>query len=86
MSEKKVRRIAKEAGYRVEKGFQHYISLKGCPVITNVYGERLTGYNVYDDQGCLVWDCYDANTDHRWTLEDVTDFITRIYTDNGLTF
>ena len=77
-SEKKLRKEAKEKGYRIEKGFQRYHSMKGAPIIRNVYGERLTGYNVYDDSNILVWDCYDSNTDHRWTLQDVAEFLATV--------
>ena len=27
----------------------------------------------------LVWDCYDSNYDHLWTLEDVEEFIKGEY-------
>lgn len=35
------------------------------------------GYKV--SKGFLVWDCYDSNYDHLWTLEDVEEFIKSEY-------
>ena len=75
---KTIRKKALYAGYRVEKGFQHY--LYNSSVRTNWNGERFTGFNVWDlSTGMLIWGCYDNNYDHLWTLEDVEKFIKSVY-------
>ena len=69
---------ALNAGYRIEKGFQHY--LRNNAIFTNWNGERFTGYNVLDlATNTYVWGCYDCNYDHLWELEDVEDFIKSEY-------
>lgn len=84
-SEKTLRRKAKAAGYRIEKGFQHY-TVSGA-IFTNIYGEHFTGYMVYDmARGEYVWDSFDELFTHRWTLEDVEDFLKGVYKENGLSW
>lgn len=80
-----IRKKAINAGYRVDKGFQHY-HYNGS-VRTNWNGERFTGFNVWDlSTNTLVWDCYDSNYDHLWTLEDVEDFIKSEYIKSDLEY
>ncbi len=56
-----IRNKACEAGYKVSKGFQHY--LYNGAVVRDCNGEPYTGYIVEDlSTGFLVWDCYDSNT------------------------
>lgn len=81
-----LRRRAYEAGYRIEKGFQHYL-LRGYPVCRDCNGEAYTGYDVRDlATGQLVYEsgCYDSNYDHLCTLEDVEEFLKRAYEEAGL--
>lgn len=82
MRECTLRRKAKNAGYRISKGFQHQMT-GNYPVAP----DREVGYNVEDlTIGCLVWGCYNEIRDHLWTLEDVEEFLREVYEDNGLTF
>lgn len=75
---KTIRNKAYEAGYKVSKGFQHY--LYNGTVVRDCNGVAYTGYIVEDlSTGFLVWGCYDANYDHLWTLEDVEEFIKGEY-------
>lgn len=80
-----IRKKALNAGYRIEKGFQHY--LRNNAIFTNWNGERFTGYNVLDlATNTYVWGCYDCNYDHLWELEDVEDFIKSEYKKYGLEY
>lgn len=82
--ERKARKKGLEAGYRVSKSFQHYHS---GGIVSNWNGERFTGYNVEDlATGFLVWDCYDSNCDHLWTIDDVEEFLKTVYEENGLKY
>lgn len=73
-----IRNKAYEAGYKVSKGFQHYLC--SGAVVRDCNRVAYTGYNVEDlSTGFLVWGCYDANYDHLWTLEDVEEFIKGEY-------
>ena len=83
---KTIRNKAYEAGYKVSKGFQHYL-YNGEAVVRDCNGEPYTGYIVEDLRtGFLVWDCYDSNYDHLWTLEDVEEFIKGEYEKAGITY
>lgn len=80
-----IRNKAYEAGYKVSKGFQHY--LYNGAVVRDCNGVAYTGYIVEDlSTGFLVWDCYDSNCDHLWTLEDVEEFIKGEYEKAGITY
>lgn len=82
--ERKARRKGLEAGYKVSKGFQHY---HNGGIVTNWNGERFTGYDVKDlATGFSVWDCYDSNCDHLWTIDDVEKFLKGVYEKNGLKY
>lgn len=82
--ERKARKKGLEAGYKVSKGFQHY---HNGGIVTNWNGERFTGYDVRDlSTNCSVWDCYDANCDHLWTIEDVEEFLKGVYKKSGLKY
>lgn len=75
------------AGYRVEKGFQHYHYNNA--VFTNYDDERLIGFNVWDmSTNTLEWasGCYDNNYDHLFTLEDVEGFLKSVYKKAGLEY
>ena len=86
-SENTIRKKAKDAGYYVTKGFQHYLGNKNYPVWTYANGERVIGYNVEDlSLGCLVWGCYNNVIDHLWSLEDVDIFLREEYTRYGLEY
>lgn len=76
--ERKVRRKAREAGYRVSKGFQH--RLYNNSVVRDCNGVAYTGYDVVDlNTGYSVPWCYNQWYDHLWTLEDVEEFIKGEY-------
>ena len=86
-SERTIYKKALKAGYRVEKGFQHYHYNNS--IRTNWNGERFTGYNVWNlSNNGLEWDsgCYDNNYDHLCTLEEVEDFIKSVYENAGLEY
>lgn len=79
-----IRRKAYKVGYRVSKGFQRYYSGGIC---RDCNGVPYTGYNVEDlSTGILVWDCYNPNYDHLWTLEDVEEFIKGEYEKAGIDY
>ena len=82
-SKKTIYKKARNAGYAVEHGFQHYHSGE---IVSNYRGERFTGYMVYDPTGYAVWGSYDQYYDHLWTLEDVENFIKGVYEENGLKY
>lgn len=72
-----IRKKAYKIGYRVNKGFRRY---HNGGLWRDWNGVPRTGYNVVDlSQNILVWDCYDSNYDHLWTLEDVEEFIKGEY-------
>jgi hypothetical protein len=76
-SERTIRRKALEAGFKVEKGFQHY---NNGAVVRDCNGEAYTGYMVFDySKNTYVWDSYNQYYDHVWTLEDVENFIKAEY-------
>ena len=82
-----IRKKALNAGYRVEKGFQHYHYNNA--IFTNWNGERFTGFNVWNvSENRLEWDsgCYDAHYDHLCTLEEVENFIKSVYEKAGLEY
>ena len=82
-----LRKRAYEAGYRIEKGFQHY--MYNDAVCRYCNGDAYTGYNVWDlSNNQLVWGsgCYDRNYDHLCTLEDVEEFLKEAYERAGLTW
>lgn len=83
-----IRKKAYAAGYRVEKGFRHYL-LENYPVCRDCNGDAYTGYNVWDlATGQLVYEsgCHDSNYDHLCTLEDVEDFLKSVYEKAGLKY
>lgn len=82
-----LRKRAYEAGYRIEKGFQHY--MYNNAVCRDCNGDAYTGYNVWDlSTNMCVWEsgCYDGNYDHLCTLEDVEEFLKEAYERAGLTW
>ena len=79
-----LRKRAYKAGYRVEKGFQHYNNGAVC---RDCNGDGYTGYNVWNlSNNQLEWEsgCYDSNYDHLCTLEDVEEFLKQVYESAGL--
>ena len=34
--------------------------------------------------GFYVWGCYDNNCDHLWTLEDVEEFLKKVYLEHDM--
>lgn len=85
-SERTLRRKARNAGYCIEKGFQHWLS-KDYPIYTYPFGERETGYNITDlATNTLVYGCHNGNVDHLFSLDDVEEFLTEVYAENGLVF
>ena len=69
-----LRKRAYKAGYRIEKGFQHY--MYNDAVCRDCNGDGYIGYNVWDlSNNQLVWEsgCYDGNYDHLCVLEDVEE-------------
>ena len=82
---KTIRKKAREAGYKVSHGFQHY-HYNGA-VCRDCNGNGYTGFNVLDlSTGLLVWDCYDEHYDHLWTLDDVDEFLKSVYEEAGLEY
>ena len=63
LDEKTLRKRAKEAGYKIHKGFQHYTV--GGGIWTYADGERETGYLVTDlATDTCVWGSYNDIVDH----------------------
>ncbi len=82
-SETTLRRLAREAGYQINKGFQHWTV--GGGIWVNAWGEREIGYLVTDlATGFAVWGSYDDIVDHTWQLADVEKFLKKVYESNGL--
>lgn len=80
-----IREKAFNAGYRVSKGFQHYIYNNAVLVDEN--GNKLVGFDVVDlSTNFSVWGCYDYNFDHLWTIGDVEKFIKSEYEKAGLEY
>ena len=80
-----LRKRAYAAGYRIEKGFQHY-TVTGA-IFTNYCGDRFSGYMVKDfSTGIYEWGSYDEHFTHLWTLEDVEEFLKQVYEKSGLTW
>lgn len=83
MTEKTLRKKAKKLGYSIHKGFKHYMSVEGCPV---VYG-RDTGYMVTDDTtGEYLWGSYDNYYDHQLSLDIIEECLKREYAKLGMKF
>ncbi len=82
-SEKTLRNKARKIGYRIEKGLQHDMCIKGCPVS---YG-RTVGYMVMDETtGYYVWGSYDNYHDYQLDLDIIEKCLKREYDELGLKF
>lgn len=80
-----IRKKALKVGYKVVKGYQHY--MYNGAVVKDCNGESYEGYNVENmETGTLVWGCYDSNYDHLWEIEDVEKFLENIYKERGLQY
>ena len=80
-----IRKKALKAGYKVSKGYQHY--MYNGAVVKDCNGEPYDGYNVEDlTTGTLVWGCYDSNYDHLWGLDEVEEFLEKAYRDKDLKY
>lgn len=80
-----IRKKALKVGYKVVKGYQHY--MYNGAVVKDCNGEPYEGYNVEDvATGTFVWGCYDNNYDHLWGIEEVEEFLESIYKENGLEY
>lgn len=85
MKEKSIYKKAAEVGYKVSKGFVHY--LYNGSVMSDALGNRKTGYDVTDmTTGFSVWGSYNETFDHLWSLKDVENFIRSVYETNGLIY
>jgi hypothetical protein len=72
-------------GYRIEKGFQRYMC--GGGICRDCNGKAYTGYMVYDySTNMYVWDSYDQYYTHRWSLDDVEEFLKGVYKEAGLEY
>lgn len=81
--ERFLREKAKKAGYKIIKGFVHY--LYNNSVYRNPDGKRVVGYSICDmSTGFYVWGCYDNNFDNLWNLCDVENFLRDQYSSAGL--
>lgn len=81
--ERFLREKAKKAGYKITKGFVHY--MYNNSVYRNPDGERVVGYSIRDmSTGFCVWGCYDNNFDNLWSLCDVENFLRDQYSSAGL--
>lgn len=79
-NESQLRRKAYKVGYRLNKGFQHFLG-KGYPVAF-----REVGYNVIDiDTSCIVCGNNDVY-DHLFSLDDVEEFLREVYKANDMKF
>jgi hypothetical protein len=84
LTEKTLRRKAYNIGYRVEKGFQHY--MYNGSVLTDSNGKRHTGYMIYDMSRGFYIKGYDNLFDYLCTLKDVETFLRSEYKQSGLKF
>lgn len=85
MINKSIYKKAAEVGYKVSKGFRHY--LYNGSVVSDESGNRKTGYEVTDmSTGLCVWGSYNETFDHLWSLKDVENFIRSVYESNGLIY
>lgn len=81
-----IRRKAYVAGFKVEKGFQHYM-YGDCPVWTDIYGNRISGYSIFDlSRNQYIPECYDNLFDNKLSLEDVEKFIISVYDNAGMKY
>ena len=65
-----IKKRAFGVGYRVEKGFQHYL----------YNGSVVTDYRVMIlSNGLYEWGSYNDLFDYLWTLEDVEKFLKSVY-------
>lgn len=84
-SKKTIYKKALEVGYKVKKGFVHYV-YNGA-VFINSDGERETGYSVLNLRtNFSVSGCYNDCYDNLWSLEEVEEFIKAIYDSNNLEY
>ena len=73
-----IKKRAFGVGYRVEKGFQHY--LYNGSVVTDYRGNRYRFYRVMNlSNGLYEWGSYNDLFDYLWTLEDVEKFLKSVY-------
>ena len=73
-----IKKRAFGVGYRVEKGFQHY--LYNGSVVTDYRGNRYRCYRVMNlSNGLYEWRSYNDLFDYLWTLEDVEKFLKSVY-------
>lgn len=73
-----IKKRAFGVGYRVEKGFQHY--LYNGAFVTDYRGNRYRGYKVMNlSNGLYEWGSYNDLFDYLWTLEDVEKFLKSVY-------
>jgi hypothetical protein len=81
--ERFLRNRAKKAGYKIHKGFVHY--MHNGSVFIDQYGNRESGYSVLDlTTGYYIWGCYNEALDNLWTIEDVENFLKTQYRAIGL--
>lgn len=81
-SEATLRKKAYFAGYQLRKGFTHY--LQWDTVYTNMWGERFTGYELWDLSTNTAVLGVDANFDYNATLEEVNEFLKDVYEKSSL--
>lgn len=80
-SESTLRRKAYKIGYRLEKGYIHFLT-KAYPVAI-----RECGYNVIDIMsGFPIWECRNDVYDHLFSMDDVEQFLREQYNELGLMF
>lgn len=74
-NERHLRKVAKENGYILHKGFVHYLC-GGYPVFRDSNGNRKVGYTLIDTEtNTYVWGSYNNCFDHLWSLQDVENYL-----------
>lgn len=81
-----IKRKACIAGFKVEKGFRHYM-YGDCPVWTDMHGNRTSGYSIFDlSRNQYTPESYDNLFDNILSLEDVEKFIMSVYDNAGMEY
>lgn len=83
--ESTLRKRAKRIGFTVEKGYQRDLQ-NGWGTVKDLYGKKITGYDLYDSRGFLTDGPYPSSLpyNHRMTLDEIEYCLKMLYEDCGL--
>lgn len=80
LSERTLRKKARDIGYSIHKGLKRYMS------DNYIVEPKELGYMVMDNSGYYVWGSYNNVFTHLWDIRDVSDFLQSEYERLGLKF